>query len=58
MPSVIAAGMNRFIIRKKRSHPAEVLKTGSRMEKWRIMMKFINNEKILEKYKKRYYNAQ
>ena len=32
MPSVIAAGMNRFIIRKKRSHPAEVLKTGSRME--------------------------
>jgi len=26
--------------------------------KWRIMMKFINNEKILEKYKKRYYNAQ
>ena len=54
MQSVIAAGMNRFIIRKKRSHPAEVLKTGSR---W-IMMKFINNEKILEKYKKRYYNAQ
>ena len=27
MPSVIAAGMNRFIIRKKRSHPAEVLIT-------------------------------
>jgi len=27
MPSVIAAGMNRFIIRKKRSYPAEVLKT-------------------------------
>ena len=26
--------------------------------KWWIMMKFINNEKILEKYKKRYYNAQ
>lgn len=32
MPSVIAAGMNRHIIKKKRSHPTEVLKTGSRME--------------------------
>ena len=28
----LEAGMNRFIIRKKRSHPAEVLKTGSRLE--------------------------
>lgn len=58
MPSVIAAGMNRFIIRKKTQPSGGGIKNREQDGKWRIMMKFINNEKILEKYKKRYYNAQ
>ncbi len=57
MPSVIAAGMNRFIIRKNAAIGGGI-KNREQDGKWWIMMKFINNEKILEKYKKRYYNAQ
>ena len=44
---------------KEKTQPSDGgIKNREQAGKWRIMMKFINNEKILEKYKKRYYNAQ
>ena len=58
MPSVIAARYEPVYNKEKTQPSGGGIKNREQDGKWWIMMKFINNEKILEKYKKRYYNAQ